>query len=311
MSIRSTVLAAAAMASTVAGTTASADVVASWGGNYLSINNSTAAFTGQTLLSGLDRDGDGGNDDNGFGVAFQSPTTGTSIAPTTGNYPTSGAGYTAGPAIFGGYELIAYDTAAPGEQNKNGVSDPATTSSSSDPDILTIRGRYNSDHNAAVDGGEIAGVLLLQTNAPATFGVGSTVDLSVSIADGGLTGRVVFQSDGAFYISADTFAYASASNIAWTWDAGEEFYAYDPATALNFDQANPGVAFTGALSNVTAVGFYFENDNITAADFSNTFNADAKLEVSSFSASAVPEPASVALLGMGLLVMVRRRGDAC
>ena len=79
---------------------ATADVVASWGGNYLSVNNSTAVFVGTPApLTNIDRGGTPGGNDNGFGLVFSSPS-GSSIAPTTLGYPTSGSGYVAGPAVL-------------------------------------------------------------------------------------------------------------------------------------------------------------------------------------------------------------------
>ena len=214
--------------------------------------------------------------------------------------------------FYGGYEFIAYDAAAPTQETKDGVTDPNGAGGVADPDVLSFIGRYNADHDATVDSGEAAGVILLATDSSTTLGAGSTFTLTLgdasSPSDGSLTGRMVILSNGSYFISADTFAYTTNGTPQLTLTGGTQFYAYDPATALNFDQGSPGSPVTGVFTNVTAVGFYFENDNITSASFSNTYNADARTGVSSVIVDAIPEPASLAMLAMGgLLLRMRRR----
>lgn len=125
------------------------------------------------------------------------------------------------------------------------------------------------------------------------------------------TGRWVVQVDGAYYVSQATITatYNTVSTISLSGSALSStlWAAYNPSSSLNFDQS---VSFSSLdLSQVTAVGVYFEHDS-----YLGTSDASAALlAISAFSAtgtvSPIPEPSSAALL-LGLsaaaVVMLRR-----
>ena len=135
------------------------------------------------------------------------------------------------------------------------------------------------------------------------FDATSTVSMNINSYANFNPGRVVIRLQGGsndgYYISDETpfngTGAKSASPTGLTWRA------YDPATDLDGVAGTiTNIVFGGQIANVTEVGFFVE-DNVSS-------DADAfRLDSFEVSGVVIPEPASLALMGLGGLLMLRRR----
>ncbi|MGE9295337.1 MAG: PEP-CTERM sorting domain-containing protein [Puniceicoccales bacterium] len=221
-----------------------------------------------------------------------------------------------GPTFYGGYQFITstIDQGFSRQQIRNNSGPSAT-------DLIYLQsynsgGWLNSDLS-------LAGVYLFkQEDFASGLNVGSvqldglamdtTGFINADGSAGDFDGRFLVQiGNGNYYLSQTTFNLNQNSgsfSLNGTALEDELWAVYNPATSLNFDS---GSSIFGSLSltNVTAVGLYFENDAWAGTGASGTAYG---LGIQSFSAtgSSIPEPATTSLMiGVGglLLLGLRRR----
>src|SRR5690606_14246856 len=122
------------------------------------------------------------------------------------------------------------------------------------------------------------------------------------------SGRVVLQLDSGFYVSEQVFTAGGDTTLSGATLTGLDFYAYDPATSLNVDNASivlsaVSISEGGVISGITGVGFYFDSD--ATAD-------PAAVRIQDFEVTAttatIPEPSSYALIAglAGLAAILTR-----
>lgn len=149
----------------------------------------------------------------------------------------------------------------------------------------------------------------MQLDATSWMGFSSLADGSVDglarVENAGTQRWAVWDVNGNFYLSNTTIADSANGRVL----DGAEFATvgwqqYTPDLDLNFDQASATYTTTTAQLNAIGLagfGFHVDKDTPTAArhwvEFSK-FYVDA---------AAIPEPASLGLLGLGAVGLLRRR----
>ncbi len=251
-------------------------------------------FSDGTPDNVVNLDGDGLDDDvSGFLAGHPFET--ANPMPTPGDYT--------GPTIYGGVRV----------QELNSTD---ANLSSEDSNPLNFRVQTNVDSPARMHG-----LLFFKTVSSVTFNLDSVTDdnanfMGIGSLEDGLEGGVwsgnervtvrwaIFGADGNMYLSQSTISNSPDGRILDTAElAAETWQQHDAATEINFDQDTATYATTTAALNgigMDGFGIYWEND-----DFTGDRMWMRKLE--DFTVEAViPEPASIALLGLCGLVMVRR-----
>lgn len=128
--------------------------------------------------------------------------------------------------------------------------------------------------------------------------------------------RLVIQQGGQFYIgtaagfgrsgvfSADNFSVSTAGVTANNVTFGDlAFETYDPTTAVGFPDSSVGTGtpYAGPFDNIEGIGIYME----AGRDLGQSERLRVGIE--SFVVTVVPEPASMALLGLGGIALIVRR----
>jgi hypothetical protein len=258
----------------------------------------TVDFQGAwTSESGVDLDGDAATDDSRFGMALGERT------PLNPEY-TDGR-------IFGGVSIntinnIVPDTLSSGNYSVHNAS----------TDHLVVHSQHSGNHHHTFDalfywdkagflnGGEVMGVVLDGTS------IMSVETLPASLVKGDEHLHFVIRDGSQFYISEKYYGSAAGPNQLGLFPDGataslapndSHWSLYDPSgLSLHFEGTtfNPHV-----FADITAFGFLVD---------SKTFDANSsRIEISGFSASAIPEPSVALLGGMMCLASVawgRRRG---
>ena len=122
------------------------------------------------------------------------------------------------------------------------------------------------------------------------------------------TGRIMVQVGASYYLSQSTYALNNTAQSFFydsTTPGFGSFAAYDPTTAINFDQGT--ASFNPlSLSSIAGAGLYVENDSFTTPASAQSNYTIATYQLGEFVVTPIPEPASLALLGLGGLMIVGR-----
>lgn len=204
------------------------------------------------------------------------------------------SGYT-GPAFFGGFRIDS------GTTNLNAVN-VVDNSHGGDPiDFSYANGINNARFDAVVFG----------SVAPSTFDASSSVTIAaIRTSNQGVptaSARLVLGL-GANYYAASTNALDSIgkdSIASVTLDgtalAALTWQVYDPATDIAYDSGAAVAAFDPFVNSFDSVGVLLKYDYTGGAN-----RNDLGLELHQLTVDAVPEPASLALMGLGGLLMLGR-----
>lgn len=190
-----------------------------------------------------------------------------------------------GPALFGGFEAGA-DPIQVAQTNSNG----------------SIRFSRNQEHFSL-------NALIMGDAGTASFDANSEVVVAGKLAAGfgGANVRLAFGSGGDYYLSDSTIQSWGSTSSSVTLDAATlqalSFDTYDPSSGLaaGAGSSSPFDPFSDVWDSVGVLINY----NYSMA---NTSRNNLGVEFEQLTVTAVPEPASLALVGAGgLLMLVRRR----
>ncbi len=219
-------------------------------------------------------------------------TSGSSRAFST-NAMQPGSGYT-GPAFHGGFAI------ATGGASMD-LAQVANNSNGGDPIQFSMSNNANSSLNA----------LVLADVTSSVFDSSSTIVLRAIRNDSqgtfSATIRLVFGVGSTYYASSTTVMTVNANNAGMstlTLNFAQldalTFDAYSPGTSLAYVGGSPA-SFDPTVDAWNSIGVLIRNANSGGSSRNNT-----GVELHQFTVDAIPEPASLALLGLGGLLMLGR-----
>ena len=160
-----------------------------------------------------------------------------------------------------------------------------------------------------------AAVISVTTNAAlgttpvvATVGGGlGTLSFTAATIDGVGPGAAV--STGGTAQIASIFGSIGDYQVGTVFDGSPQFAAYPTATTIQFSAADDFIGFAYTGTDGTHLG-YAELFGSTLVGYAYESTPGASITATSFTAAAVPEPASIALLvgSLAAVGFVRRRG---
>lgn len=205
------------------------------------------------------------------------------------------SGYT-GPAFYGGFYRSGANATATNGSSLRRITDNGSY------DYLDFTFGYYTDSGATSTEGAAILMFLkqdfttLSTTPNLTFE--STNPLTMNIQGvSKAEGRWMIKDGSFYYLSNITYTTTGAKILASISDT--TWALYDPAN-LDFD-AGSASFLAHTFTDIQGVGFYAQSTDATV----NT--APGIFRVNSFTAAMVPEPQSLALLGLGLGVLALRR----
>ncbi len=209
------------------------------------------------------------------------------------------SGYT-GPAFFGGFEADA------GAANFENANVDSSGKVGGDPIHFDMPNNNNVRFDAVVMGS----VGLAQFDATSSVTVGAIRTSSQTNATA--SARLVFGIGSTYYVSTtevlSSIGKDSVDSVTLdnTGLDALSFQVYDPGTAIAYDGGAAGAAFDPFVNNFDSVGVLLKYDRQAG---SGRNGLGLQLYQLTVDATVIPEPASMALLGLGgLMMFARKRG---
>lgn len=173
---------------------------------------------------------------------------------------------------------------------------------SRDSNPISIRFQTNGSDIDGIAGKDGAGnfhlAVIFETES-VSLDASSSLLLDVARLEGGVTARWLVRDGSTFYVSQSTVSGDTTFDNA----AGlltEMWAEIDLAAGADFDQDAASYSTpTSALTDLTAFGLHVDKDALTSARH--------WVDIRKFQVDAVPEPATMSLLGLGGLAVLRRR----
>ncbi len=252
---------------------ASADIVV----NYDSSTQDGGNMNQPSITSGLELGGGASNDARGV----------ITLADNDGNPWSNPAGDYTGPAYKIVWEGIALNESATWDTRDSNPINIRYQTTGSGPDGVA---------NSGDDGGNMHLAIFFETES---VSLDASSSLFVDFARTQSTTRWLVRNGSTFYVSQSTLGGDTTLDDA----AGllsEMWAEIDLAAGADFDQDTATYSTsTAALTDLTAFGLHVDKDDITSTRH--------WLEVRQFTVDAVPEPATMSLLALGGLAVLRRR----